>query len=114
MQFKNTGYLKIDLGEFKKALEIPIAYDKDFGKIREKVIAPAIKEIREKDDLKITCKPVKTGRKVTALEFRFPVEQQKKLPIDNTYVEQNAQPGESYDQARKRLQEERNHQKTTD
>lgn len=114
MQFKNTGYLKIDLDEFKKALEIPTAYDKDFGKIREKVIAPAIKEIREKDDLKITWKPIKTGRKVTALEFKFPVEQQRKLPIDNTYIELHARPGESYDQARKRLKEEHNHQKTTD
>lgn len=114
MQYKNTGYLKIDLDEFKEILEVPKTYDRDFGLIRTKVIAPAIKEIREKDDFKIIWKPIKTGRKVTALEFKFPVEQQRKLPIDNTYIELHARPGESYDQARKRLQEERNHQKTTD
>lgn len=106
MQFKNTGYLKIELDYFKKILDVPEAYDKDFGKIREKVIAPAIKEIKEKDGLKVTWTPIKTGRKVTALEFKFPVEYQKPLVlIDNTYIEKNARPGETYEQAHKRLKE---------
>ena len=81
MQFKSTGYLKVELNEFKKMLDIPKTYDKDFGKIREKVIDPAIQEIKEKDGLKITWKPIKTGRKVTALEFKFPREQQTALPL---------------------------------
>lgn len=103
MQFKSTGYLKIELDEFKAILEIPKSYDKDFGLIRSKVLNPAIKEIREKDGLKITWKPLKTGRKVTALEFKFPTEHQKVLPLDNAYIEKHALPGETYDQARKRL-----------
>ncbi|MGB0847586.1 MAG: replication initiation protein [Thiolinea sp.] len=106
MQFKSTGYLKVELNEFKKILDIPEAYDKDFGKIREKVIAPAITEIKEKDGLKVTWKPIKTGRKVTALEFKFPVEHQNPLVlIDNTYIEKHARPGESYEQAHKRLKQ---------
>lgn len=107
MQFKKTGYLKIDLDEFKETLDIPSAYDKDFGKIREKVIHPAVAEIREKDGLSITWKPIKTGRKVTSLEFRFPVEQQHELfTIDNAFIEKHAKPGESYETARKRLTDE--------
>lgn len=107
MQFKNTGYLKIDLGDFKKALDVPTAYNRDFGLVRSKVITPAIKEIKEKDGLKVTWKPIKTGRKVTALEFKFPVEHQKPLVlIDKTYVEKHARPGESYEQAYKRLKQE--------
>ena len=81
MQFKSTGYLNVELNEFKKILDVPKTYDKDFGKIREKVIAPAIQEIKEKDGLKITWNPIKTGRRVTALEFKFPREQQTTLPL---------------------------------
>lgn len=79
IRFKKAGYLKVDLDEFKTILDIPSAYDKDFGKVRQKVIHPAISEIREKDGLNIQWKPIKTGRKVTAIEFTFPVEQQHEL-----------------------------------
>lgn len=104
MQFKNTGYLRIELDEFKRTMDVPIAYNRDFGLVRSKVVAPAIKEIKEKDGLKITWKPIKTGRKVTALEFKFPVEHQQPLTlIDEAYIEKHAHPGESYEQARNRL-----------
>ena len=107
MQFKSTGYLKIELDEFKKIMDVPSAYDRDFGLVRSKVIAPAITEIKEKDGLKITWKPIKTGRKVTTLEFKFPVEPQTELPLDKAFIEQHAQPGESYQQARDRLAKKR-------
>ena len=103
MQFKSTGYLKIELDDFKRTMDVPAAYNRDFGLIRTKVITPAIAEIKEKDGLKITWKPIKTGRKVTALEFKFPVEPQRELPLDKAYIEQHARPGESYQQARERL-----------
>ena len=107
VQFKTTGYLKINLDEFKKTLDLTAYYDKGFAKIREKVIAPAIKEIREKDGLKITWKPIKKGRSVVALEFKFPVEPQHELfKIDKDFIDKNARPGESYEQAGKRLKEE--------
>ena len=103
MQFKHTGYLKIELEDFKKSLDIPKTYNRDFGLVRSKVITPAINEISEKDGLKINWKPIKTGRKVTALEFKFPTEHQKVLLLDNAYIEKHALPGESYEQARIRL-----------
>ena len=86
---------------------MPAAYNKDFGKVREKVIAPAIKEILEKDGLKIIWKPIKKGRTVVALEFKFPVEPQYELfKIDKAFIDKHARPGESYEQAEKRLKEE--------
>lgn len=83
IRFKKAGYLRVDLDEFKATLDIPSAYDKDFGKIRQKVIHPAVSEIREKDGLNIHWQPVKTGRKVTAIEFTFPVEQQHELFVED-------------------------------
>lgn len=118
MQFKTTGYLNIGIDDFKKILDVPKTYSKDFGKIREKVIKPAINEIKEKDGLEIKYTVNKTGRKVTGLEFKFPVEQQKKIPlkqpkqstgkpkIDKAYIEQHARPGETYETARVRLESE--------
>ena len=107
MQFKRTGILKIELDEFKEILDVPISYNRDFGLIRSKVIEPAVKEIREKDGLKITWKPIKRGRSVVSLEFKFPVEPQHELfKIDKDFIDKNARPGESYQQAEKRLKEE--------
>ena len=70
-------------------------------------IEPAVKEIRQKDGLKVTWKPIKKGRTVVALEFKFPVEPQFELfKIDKAFIDKNARPGESYEQAEKRLKEE--------
>ena len=107
MQFKTTGYLKINLDELKKILELSEYYDSDFGRIRAKVIEPAVKEIRKKDGLKVTWNPIKKGRSVVALEFKFPVEPQHELfKIDKDFIDKHARPGESYEQAGKRLREE--------
>ena len=110
MQFKRTGFIKIELDEFKESLDIPSSYSRDFGLIRTKIIEPAVKEIREKDGLKVTWKPIKRGRTVVALEFRFPVEPQQELfkpaTIDKAFIDKHARPGESYAQAEKRLKEE--------
>jgi plasmid replication initiation protein len=117
MQFRNTGLLVISLDDFKKSLDVPNAYNKDFGKIRDKVITPALNEILEKDGLVVDWKPLKTGRKVTGLEFRFPAEKQAAMPhtietevISKHYTRADlekdsslAKPGESYEQALSRL-----------
>ena len=115
MQFKKTGYLKIGIDEFSHAMEAPATYQKDFGAMRRKAIEPAIKEIQATDGLKVKWEPIKAGRKVTALEFYFPVEQQVALPlgkpnhsdlISKAYIEQHARPGESWEQAAQRLKGE--------
>ena len=110
MQYKTTGIFRIDLDEFKSTLDIPEFYSGDFARIRVRVIEPAVKEIREKDGLKVTWKPIKKGRSVVALEFKFPVEPQQELfkpaTIDKAFIEKHARPGESYAQAEKRLKEE--------
>lgn len=82
MQFKKTGYLKINIDDFSESMEAPQSYKRDFSLLRTKAIEPAIKEIRDIDGLKVKWEPIKAGRKVKALEFHFPVEQQTALPLD--------------------------------
>ena len=79
MQFKKTGLLNISLEEFRHTLEVPSSYETDFSWLRMRVIEPAVKEIREKDGLAIQWEAIKAGRKVKALKFTFPTEQQLML-----------------------------------
>lgn len=111
MQFKSTGKLQITVDEFSQIMETPKSIRANFANLRIKVIEPAIKEIREKDGLKVKWEPIKAGRKVKTLVFTFPREQQTALPLETpppkkitkAYIEKHAKAGESYEQARRRL-----------
>lgn len=81
MQFKSTGFLVIPINEFSEVMEAPKSYLRDFSLLRTRAIEPAIKEIRGTDGLKVSWEPIKAGRKVKALKFTFPVEQQAVLPL---------------------------------
>ena len=105
---------KIALEELKEKLELTGKYSsiKDF---KLYVLDKAIDDINKHSDLIATYKTIKTGRKITHLEFGFQdkSEQRKKRSvqrIDNAYIEKHARPGETYEQARKRLEEERKKQ----
>lgn len=84
MQFKRTGLVKIGIDEFADAIEAPKSFRVNFSNLRKKVLEVAIKEIKEKDGLDIKYSVKKTGRKVTSLEFTFPVEQQKTIPLNQS------------------------------
>lgn len=79
MQFKKTGLLNMPIEEFQHSLETPETYNADFSLLRARVIEPAVKEIREKDGLTVEWEAIKAGRKVKALKFTFPTEQQLSL-----------------------------------
>ena len=81
MQFKKTGLLNILIDDFHHSLETPKTYHADFSLLKARVIEPAVKEIREKDGLAVEWEAIKAGRKVKALKFTFPTEQQTALPI---------------------------------
>ena len=73
------GELYITLEDFRQALDIPSSYK--WSNIKQKAIQPAIKELTEKDNLKITWKPVKKSRSVTSLAFFFEKESQQHLDL---------------------------------
>ena len=65
------GWLSISLDEFWHAMEATDSYKANFSLLRQRVIEPAIKELTEKDSWLIDWQPIKKGRKVTALKFKF-------------------------------------------
>lgn len=81
MQFRTTGLLKMPVDDFKRIMEVPEAYERDFGLIRSKVINLALAEIKDKAGLPVKFAVEKEGRKVVLLKFTFSTEQQERLPL---------------------------------
>jgi len=71
-----------------------------YGNLKSKILMPAIKEINEKTDLKVSFKEVKKGRKVEMLEFSIQHFAEKEIRISTK--EKRMQINQS-DEIRKRL-----------
>lgn len=76
----SKGMWSPDIEEFCHAMEVPKGLA-DFGQIRRRVIEPALKELREKDNQLIDLVLKKAGRKVTGLVFTYRPNPQGQLPI---------------------------------
>lgn len=69
--WKERGRWVVDVEEFQRCMEAPASCQNDFGQLKRRIIEPAVKELREKDNFEIEWVPVKAGRKVSALCFTF-------------------------------------------
>jgi plasmid replication initiation protein len=67
----DKGVWSVEIDKFNHAMEAPESCKKDFGNLRLRVIDPALKELREKDNMLIDLELKKAGRKVTGLVFKF-------------------------------------------
>lgn len=76
------GTVRIEIGDFCHAMEATEKQRANFAFVRRRIIEPAVKELREKDDWLIDWKPVKRGRRVAELHFRFARNPQQSLPFD--------------------------------
>lgn len=77
-QFSSTGLLRIELADFIRELDLP--YDR-YADVARRVIQPAVQELRAKSNLDIEWTPLKQGRAVKTIEFRFKEAAQKQLPL---------------------------------
>jgi plasmid replication initiation protein len=79
--WRDKGRWMPDIDEFYRAMDAPESCRKDFFNLKKRVIEPAVRELRDKDGLDVDWEPVKIGRKVTGLEFRFQPAKQGSLFI---------------------------------
>lgn len=79
--WRSKGRWSPTIEEFQKAMEAPESCCADFGRLRARVIEPAVKELRDKDGLLLEWEPVKAGRKVTGVDFRFSPDPQGRLDL---------------------------------
>lgn len=77
--WKSTGVWHVPLDQFYDAMDVSASYRGNFGIVRQKVIDPAIKELRDTENLIIAYKPIKAGRKVVSLIFEFEPHRQRSI-----------------------------------
>lgn len=79
---KNSGSFIISLADFNQSLEIPDTYR--FANIRQRCIEPAIRELREKDDIIVDYETIKNRRSVDKLSFSWHRDSQEKHPLSTS------------------------------
>lgn len=77
--WQDKGRFEISIEDFTKTMEATEKQRANFNNIRRRIIEPAIKELKEKDNWLIQWEPIKTGRKVSNLRFTFIRDPQGKL-----------------------------------
>lgn len=70
LSWRATGSYRVSVAEFRELLELGQSYER-FNNLRQKVIEPAIEELRSKSGLQIELRLHKKGRSVDELEFTF-------------------------------------------
>jgi len=80
-RFHSTGKAEYTIEDFCASMDATEKQAADFGKVRTKIIEPAVKELQEKDGWLIQWEPVKAGRKVKALRFTFMRDPQGRLSM---------------------------------
>jgi plasmid replication initiation protein len=69
--WKTKGIWVVDISEFHKIMEVPESCISNFKDLRKRVVEPAVRELIEKDGMRIEWQAIKAGRKVSGLEFKF-------------------------------------------
>lgn len=82
MRFKSTGWAEYTIEDFCKSMDATEKQRANFGKIRTKIIEPAVKELIEKDGWLIQWQQIKTGRRVTGVRFNFMKNPQGRLDLE--------------------------------
>lgn len=105
-RFKSTGIAEYTIEDFCTSMDATDKQRADFGKIRTKIIEPAVKELTEKDGWIIQWEQIKAGRKVKSIRFTFIRKPQKDLFATAT-VENKNQVSTLFINSKKRPLEER-------
>ena len=100
----------IELKHLRDLFKLGKSYDR-YNNLIQRVIEPAIKDINKHSDLNVIYKEIRTGRKVTALEFH--IEALEPRPMTKKQIEHEALPGENYNDAQNRLKKEKDPKKTS-
>jgi plasmid replication initiation protein len=114
VQYLSIGSREIEISWLKTTLCIADEY-KAIKDLKKRVIDVAVDQINEHSDIQVTYVQRKTGRAVTHLIFSIKSKEppkpktvnkkKKTIEITREIIEKYARPGESYDQAEKRLKE---------
>ncbi len=94
----------IEISEIKNLFKLGKSYDR-YNNLIQRVISPALQDINKHSDINVIYKEIRTGRKITALEFH--IEALEPRPKTKKQLAQEALPGETYKDVKERLKEEK-------
>lgn len=128
VQWRRRGNRTVDIQWLRRALGIGEKYS-NFKDFRRRVVEPAVEQINDRSPLHVEWSTRKTGRSVTHIEFTFSDEKLQKttkkrdkpkatasspakkgkamFSIPAEIIEQQARPGESYEDCALRILDER-------
>jgi len=69
-QYEKIGKRKFELEELQNILEVPKSFYR-YSQFKQKILTVALNELFEYSDIYFTYKEIKTGKKVTGLEFEI-------------------------------------------
>lgn len=111
MQWKSIGYREIEVEWIRDIFDLPDSY-KLLADLKRRVIDPALKDINEHTPYWAQYSQKKSGRKVTHFLFKFGLKEEQRVKnkkrkkvnvYDDKFLSKNARPGETRDQAIRRL-----------
>lgn len=112
IQYLSIGEREIEIAWLKETLALADEYPR-IDNFKKRVIDVAVDQINEHSDIRVKYAQRKAGRTVTHLIFEIKPEPKaktekpaKRVVIDAAYLAKHARPGESHDQAYRRLAEE--------
>lgn len=94
MQFKKTGWLYMTLEELRKRLELGETYRR-LNNLKQRVINPAVAELRDKAGIDISIEWITQGRTTTAMRLSF-VDTRNRLATDPEPEYQEPEQEEDY------------------
>jgi len=104
VQWQSTGEKELEVSHFKSLMGVDDKYS-EFRYLKKRVILPAIEQINEYSNLWVEFILKKTGRKITHIQFKFgiKVDNKKLKSLDKKTISKLAAPGESWEEAEKRI-----------
>mgnify|MGYP006432811611 CR=1 FL=1 len=117
-QWRQAGERDLKIDEIKKMFGVEGRYSR-IPDLKRYVIEPAVRDVNECSDLNVEWGQRKAGRRVVALQFRFAPKKEAKTKdapsvtdrrrdgrITRAEIERRARPGESYEDAERRIDAE--------
>lgn len=78
-RFRSTGWAEYTIEDFHVSMDTPPSFKNDFGRVQQRILDPAIKELASKDGFIIEVTKILGGRRVKALHFKFHYDPQGEL-----------------------------------
>jgi plasmid replication initiation protein len=102
-QYRSVGSRVEQIEDARRMLGVDEGEYKRMPDFTRRVLNPAMKDVNTHSDMWVKSEYKKAGRRVTHLQLSFGEKKKPSKTLSRQYIERHADPGESYEQAARRL-----------